>query len=398
MHEQRLLHELLVEGGAGMHGRRRAALMRAVGAVLRGERLTLTDVGRNLEGRAYEKHKVKRVDRLLGNAWLHGERLELYAAIAGSVTEARGWVPVVVDWTAGPAQRYLMLEAAVPVGGRAVAVYQEVHALAAYKNARVQKRFVQRLCEVLPSGRKVVVIADAGVQRSFFEEVEKQGWYWVWRLSEPLSVRKVGAADWQPLPQLHAQAAGRPRELGEYELRKSRPHAARLCVLRPPKRYRRERPNHREHGHGTMQRRYRKLYRGPWVLASNLPREQFSASDIAELYARRMQIEETFRDLKSHRFGYALDYARSRQLKRVENLRLIGALAMLVQCLVGLAGYARRLTRHFQVNTERRRRVLSWAFLARRLLRSVRFTLSMQELREILALLPTLTTYEPVHT
>lgn len=179
---------------------------------------------------------------------------------------------------------------------------------------------------------------------------------------------------------------------------RARPHAARLCVLRPPKRYRRERPNNPEHGHGTMQRRYRQLYRGPWVLGSNLPKAAFSAVDIVQLYERRMQIEETFRDRKSHRFGYALDYARSRHSQRLENLRMIGALAMWVQCLIGLAGYARQLTQHFQANTERRRTVLSWAFLARRLLRSSRWTISIEELRHILAILQTLTAYEPIQT
>lgn len=216
MHGEIFLHELLAAGCAGMHGRRRSALIAAVAAVLKGERVTLTDLGRNLQGTAYEKHKVKRVDRLLGNEWLHAERLEIYGAIAEAVSATMGWIAVVVDWTAGHAQSYLMLEAAVPMRGRAVAVYQEVHTVAKYKNARVQKCFLQCMAEVLAAQAKVVVIADAGFQRSFFKAVEKLGWHWVRRLGEPLSVRKVGAEHWQPLNSLHDKAKGRPRELGEY--------------------------------------------------------------------------------------------------------------------------------------------------------------------------------------
>ena len=43
-----------------------------------------------------------------------------------------------------------------------------------------------------------------------------------------------------------------------------------------------------------------------------------------------MQIEETFRDAKSHRWGFALRYARSRSVARLEVLVFLTALAQLV--------------------------------------------------------------------
>jgi len=44
------------------HAVRAEVLVRVVGAVLSGGRLSLTHLGRNLSGRAHEKHQIKTVD------------------------------------------------------------------------------------------------------------------------------------------------------------------------------------------------------------------------------------------------------------------------------------------------------------------------------------------------
>ena len=95
---------------------------------------------------------------------------------------------------------------------------------------------------------------------------------------------------------------------------------------------------------------------------------------------KRMQIEETFRDLKNDRWGFALVLARSRSRQRREILLLIAALATWALWLLGLAARARRWQRHFQANTERAREVLSVVFLGRELLRSRQFSPDRAEL------------------
>ena len=52
----------------------------------------------------------------------------------------------------------------------------------------------------------------------------------------------------------------------------------------------------------------------PWLLATSL---ELPPKQIVGLYAKRMQMELTFRDLKSHRFGWAFEDARSRSLPRM---------------------------------------------------------------------------------
>ncbi|MNQ35651.1 hypothetical protein D3C85_491440 [compost metagenome] len=51
--------------------------------------------------------------------------------------------------------------------------------------------------------------------------------------------------------------------------------------------------------------------REPWLLASNLPAEQWTAAKAAAVYKRRMQIEEGFRDVKSEHLGIGLNLNRS---------------------------------------------------------------------------------------
>jgi hypothetical protein len=114
---------------------------------------------------------------------------------------------------------------------------------------------------------------------------------------------------------------------------------------------------------------YRKLQRAPWLLATSLPHERGSERRIKQLYATRMQIQETFRDTKSHRFGFGLRYARSTSLGRIHvMLLLLVALATLVLWLVGSAARAHNLARQFQANTISHRAVLSTPFLGRQFL------------------------------
>ncbi len=55
-----------------------------------------------------------------------------------------------------------------------------------------------------------------------------------------------------------------------------------------------------------------KVNREPWLLVTSLPARQSLARRVVNLYAKRMQIEEAFRDLKSHRFGMGFEDSRTR--------------------------------------------------------------------------------------
>ena len=82
MHTVRILNRWFERNCQFVHQARAGAIVRAVEGLLRGGTLTLTHVGRSLSGKAKTKHKIKCIDRLLGNAHLHRERQSIYAAKA----------------------------------------------------------------------------------------------------------------------------------------------------------------------------------------------------------------------------------------------------------------------------------------------------------------------------
>lgn len=65
----------------------------------------------------------------------------------------------------------------------------------------------------------------------------------------------------------------------------------------------------------------------PWLLAYSSSLSSLSGAEIVTLYARRMQIEQSFRDLKSHRYGCAFEDMLTRHPRRLEMLLLLHALA-----------------------------------------------------------------------
>jgi hypothetical protein len=109
-------------------------------------------------------------------------------------------------------------------------------------------------------------------------------------------------------------------------------------------------------GHGIVQ-----AAREPWLLATSL---ELSPKRIAALYTLRMQIEETFRDCKSHRFGWSLRHVTSRSHARMTTLLMLAAIGMTAVLMLGMAAESNNVHRSYQANTLRRR-VLSFFGLGR---------------------------------
>ncbi len=67
MQTPQFLHRILTTSATLLHSARFNALATCVEALLSGQRLSLTAVGRRLPRRIQPKHAIKCVDRLLGN-------------------------------------------------------------------------------------------------------------------------------------------------------------------------------------------------------------------------------------------------------------------------------------------------------------------------------------------
>lgn len=286
---------------------------------------------------------------------------------------------LLVDWSdCEPGHKHLMLKAAVPLSGRALSIYEEVYPLARYNSPRTQRRFLHNLRAVLPEHCRPIIVTDAGFRGPWFREVERYGWDWLGRVRNKVKFSLEQTSRWRYTTALYPSATPNPQYVGRGRLSRKQPYACHLYLV---KKYRRGpgRPR-KTHGQGTLAKRARKLYKDPWLIATSLPNRPGAAKRIMKLYALRMQIEETFRDFKGRRWGFGLQYARSRDPQRWEILLLIGTLATGIHWLVGLAASARTYARHFQANTLKKGAVLSICFLGQQLLHSCRFHITRSEL------------------
>ncbi len=73
--------------------------MQAVQAVTQGAQVFITSLGRHLQGNAFDKHKIKRMDRLVANPHVFRERLLIYKAVTTTLLNGLAEPIIVVDWS-----------------------------------------------------------------------------------------------------------------------------------------------------------------------------------------------------------------------------------------------------------------------------------------------------------
>lgn len=369
MHVGQFLSRWLEQREVVGHATRVTALVRVVQALVMGGKAALTQLGRNRAGTARVKHHIKAVDRLLGNRHLHREAPGIYRAVARTLFSGLRRPVLLVDWTdfeCGNGRQWAMLQAAVPVGGRAVVVYSRVFPFKRYNSPGAHREFLRGLKLVLPAMCRPILVTDAGFRGPWFRSVEALGWDWVGRIRNKIKYLNEDTGRWCFTDSLYKVATPVTRYVGRVLLSPSFGYYFRLYLVRAyaPARGGRRKTDRRS----PNAKLYRRLHRAPWLLAISLPHERGSERKVKQLYAMRMQIEQTFRDAKSHRWGFGLRYSRSGSVDRIQVLVLITALASLVLWLVGLAGLARNAARQLQANTISHRPVLSTPFIGRLLL------------------------------
>ncbi len=370
MHATRFLFKRISRHCQSVHRVRLKALLAAVDTACEGAPLTLTGLGRWLRSAAKVKHAIKRMDRLLSNRHLHRERFELYAAQAALLLGGVTQPIIVVDWSKlSHDRRWQLLRASVPVGGRALTLYEEVHPLSKLGNRAVQRRFLARLKAIVPSGSVPILVTDAGFTVPWFQLVERQGWEWLGRVKNGSYLLKDGDRWWYRAEALHQGATKRAKCLGSYTLTESNPLSCSVYRYKNTAKGRVSRNLDGTRRAGRASAKKAKVNREPWLLATSLPAEQSLARRVVNLYAKRMQIEEAFRDLKSHRFGMGFEDSRTRCPERFGVLLLIATLAHLALWLTGQAGQRHNAHHRYQANTERTRNVLSTVFLGAQLWR-----------------------------
>jgi Transposase DDE domain len=333
MHAMGLLSRWLEDCTAIRHRARAGALRKGVESLVQGGRLSLTHLGRNRPGAAHVKHHIKAIDRLIGNRHVHAERDALYRAMAATLLCAKKRPILVVDWSdVGRGREFAMLKAAAPVGGRAVTIYEEVFPFRRYSSPGAHREFLQALSRILPPQCRPVIITAAGFRGPWFRDVEALGWDWVGRIRNGIKYVDPVTGRWRLTDSLYKRATPTVQHVGNVVLSPRKRYRFHLYLVRAYD-LRRGRPRKRIRKRQNNVRMYCRLHRAPWLLATSLPHNRFAGRRVKQLYAQRMQIEETFRDVKNPRWGLGLHYARCSSHRRFEVLLLIAALASLLQWL-----------------------------------------------------------------
>lgn len=345
-----------------VHAARWAAIMVVVESIILSGRLSLSAIGRATLGLGRPKHNIKRVDRLLANAHLHGERWLFFGAVAHWLLGDTVRSVILLDWTK-VANGFHALVAAVPMGGRALPIYEEVHRETLLGNHRVHVRFLRALKDILPPGCQPIIVTDAGFQGVFFRQVLRLGWHFLGRLRGTGKVRFPSGGDPVTKDCLYRLATLTPQDLGDdYQIyARHKKLKARLVLVRARRKSGRPcRPS------SAKDALARTRGREPWLLATSL--SDVTAEHVVATYALRMKIEETFRDAKNHRFGWSLRHVRSESADRLTILLLLGSLAIIAVTMIGFEAERRHLHRAYQANTVKHR-VLSFFLLGLALIR-----------------------------
>ena len=387
MQAKKMLHQMLKKSCPQIHTCRLSALMDTVESLVYGQTLTVTGLGRASLRNISMKHSIKQSDRLIGNPHLYEERWAIYQTVMQRLMGNTQRPVILIDWSDYTYdRRYLILRASVPVGGRALTLYEEVHPYHCYGNSRVEKCFLMALQGLLPAQCTPVIVTDAGFIGPWFQAVSKLGWHYIGRLPKSLLYREAAQGSWLKCKDLFDQATTKPRYVGEVELVRSNPLMCHLYDYRHPRQGRHKMTVHGRKSQSRHSKKNAQREASPWIVASSLSPDDATAQQVIQLYRTRMQIEEAFRDIKNHRTGFALSDTRTRSPQRLANLLLVGMLATLIIWLMGRLAEEKQWHYRFQANTVKTQRVLSLFYLGCLLLVQGQYNFTQHELLHAITL------------
>ena len=386
MHTVKVLHKLLFQSVPSIHATRFDVFMAAVQSLTLGANASVTSMGRGLIGKVYDKHKIKRMDRLLSNSHLYQETRAVYTALTQRLLKGLAEPVIAIDWSPLCAdQSWQLLRAAIPVGGRSLTLYEEIHPQSKLGNRKVQQRFLEKLATMVPDTCRPVIVADSGFKTPFYRCIEKLEWHWVGRIrGRDFLCWKNKRDQWFNSKLLHPKATEKATCLGFVQWVRSNPLCVFIVLVRQTKKQRRAltfKGKKRQSRHNNV---HAKREKEPWLLVASLSLQQRTPKQIVKIYRTRMQIEEGFRDCKSVHYGLALSQNRRMNKQRRTVLCLIAACAMFMLWCIGMAGKKTAMAKQVRVNSSSKRETYSAIFLARLLLAQKHFRLPEKTIKEAL--------------
>jgi hypothetical protein len=281
-----------------------------VAAAMRVERVSLANLGRQAVGNV--KHQIKRCWRFVAN-----ERVEpadaMRGVVARLVRKRKKPLVVAVDWV--DVRGFQTLVASAVLRGRAVPLCWASTTGHVYAGHRSRNAFEESLLLVLrsmvPRAVKVILLADRGFGRCALAAFcRRHGFSYLIRIGPKVTVKFKG---------FHGKLLDYPVTKGIAKVLQDVAYRAdgavtQHVVVRWP--------------HGLPPERDE-----CWFLMTDL---SGTARQLCALYARRMTIEQLFRDGKSKRNGWSLRDTQLKTPERLDRMVLVLAIAYLLLCGVGL--------------------------------------------------------------
>ena len=348
-----------------MHKIRRLSLFAAIESSMNGGSISVTGLGREISSQAKEKHQIKRVDRLCSNPKLHQEIDFIYCRMA-FLLAGRLLRPVIhVDWSdMDERKQHFLIRASLAAQRRSLTLYEEVHLLKKKEKPKTHRLFMEKLKAMLPEDSRPIIVTDAGFRIPWFRLVESLGWDYVGRVRNRTHCQKPGDNSWQPIKNLYELATQRAKNLGFYLLGEKQNFKTRMVILWRKSKGRKDKTATGERARKSKKSRAcAEREKEPWLLATSLSKESRVTKQVIKIYATRMQIEESFRDLKS---GLNMSECGTRKIKRLEVLLLVAAIAQYLLHLLGLTVKAAGKNWQYQANSVKHRNVLSNQFIGLR--------------------------------
>ena len=288
-------------------------------------RLTLSGIARCFPAKGTGRSRYKRLSRFLDNE--NFQMVDLTTDLTRLIYEEEDLLPVIIDQTQiGDVQ---VISANVPAEGRSIPL-----AITTFEYTRIEtsqnlieEEFLTNLSSRLPKGIKVVEIADRGYGKSILlkNRLERQELFIIRGKRDVIMHYKENKRTCH-------------KSLGRLKHSQRKPRRYRNCFYQGKKEIEVDVIVYRE-----------KSFKEPWFLLVPSGKEDILSTErVVELYRRRMMIEVTFRDFKSH-LGVRGLSLKVRKGERLDRLLGVMILTYILLLILGISEIGKSLRKRIEI-------------------------------------------------
>jgi hypothetical protein len=144
MHMVKLLHKVFKPASQNIDKRLHRTLLNTVVTLCDCRHLSIAGLGRSLISSTSVRHTIKRIDRLFGNARLHDKRQYYYQTMVKLLVGENRQPVILIDWSGlTHCGAYHILRASVPVGGRALVIWESTYQEREYNSQKTHRAFIK---------------------------------------------------------------------------------------------------------------------------------------------------------------------------------------------------------------------------------------------------------------